>query len=499
MHGTVQVSGGLIQGVSGQDTTITVFKGVPYAAAPVGELRWKAPQPVRPWKGVRVADHFGDICMQNSQVPGSFYQVEFYQTIQPMSEDCLYLSLWTAASSANEKRPVMVWIHGGGFVEGSGSLPSFNGEALARKGVVIITINYRLGVFGFLAHPELTAESGYGASGNYGMLDQLAVLRWVKENIRNFGGDPDNVTIFGQSAGAGSVLNLCASPLAKGYFRHAIVQSGGFFTTADLKSAEALGVEFASEAGARSISKLRKLPAAEIQRLGVPLPKGPSVPRKYRFQPIVDGYFLTRNPSDIFAAGEQNTHSIMTGSTSNEGTSVMEVHSAAAFRAQIQMHYGAQAAELFKLYPVETDQEAWNAAGNVLRDYMADTSLKIARYQAKVRGETFVYYFDRHPPGRDSDHYGAYHSSELVYVFNELSAVNRPWTETDRKLADIMSSYWVNFARTGDPNGAELPLWPAYGTTSSRGLVLGDTIKPETFPPTERLDQLERDGLGFMP
>ena len=208
--------------------------------------------------------------MQNALKPGSFYQVEFYESPEPMSEDCLYLNLWTAASSTAEKRPVMVWLHGGGFVEGSGSLPSFNGESLAKKGVVLVTINYRLGVFGFLAHPELTKESPFHASGNYGMLDQLQALRWVKANIQSFGGDPDNVTIFGQSAGASSVLNLCASPLAKGYFRHAIVQSGGFTQASSRQAEEESGLSFAKRVGVNSIAELRAKPAAEIQRIAIP-------------------------------------------------------------------------------------------------------------------------------------------------------------------------------------------------------------------------------------
>ena len=235
LHKPVQTTRGMLQGIPGKDASVTVFRGVPYAAPPIGNLRWRAPQAAHSWAGIRHADRFGNICVQNPLKPGSFYQVEFYESPEPMSEDCLYLNLWTAASSASEKRPVMVWLHGGGFVEGSGSLPSFNGERLASKGVVLVTINYRLGVFGFLAHPELTAEDPHHASGNYGMLDQLEALKWVKANIQNFGGDPENVTIFGQSAGASSVLNLCASPLAKGYFRRAIVQSGGFMPAEDLQ------------------------------------------------------------------------------------------------------------------------------------------------------------------------------------------------------------------------------------------------------------------------
>jgi para-nitrobenzyl esterase len=491
----VKTTDGLLQGTPGKDASVTAFRGVHYAAAPIGNLRWRGPQAIQFWAGVRHADKFGNICMQNPLKAGSFYQVEFYESPEPMSEDCLYLNLWTAASSAAEKRPVMVWLHGGGFVEGSGSLPSFNGENLALKGVVIVTINYRLGVFGFLAHPELAKESPFHASGNYGMLDQLAALRWVKKNIQQFGGDPDNVTIFGQSAGASSVLNLCASPLAKGYFRRAIVQSGGFMPAADRKAAEAYGVSFAEKMGATSIAQLRAKPAAEVQQGGVPPPNGTGG-NVSRFRPYVDGYFLTADPHQVFLAGGENTHSLMAGSNANEGTTLMPATvTEAQLKSQIEGRYGAKAEEYFKLYPVHSDQEAWEASTTAVRDFMAGTALEVARVENKQ--PAYVYYFDRHPPGHDSDHYGAYHSAELVYVFHNLDSVKRPWTETDRRLADTMSSYWVNFARTGDPNGTGLPHWPAFGTTAARGIELGDQVKPVTLPPAERLDTLKKE--GFMP
>jgi len=497
----VKSADGMLQGTPGKDASVTAFRGVPYATAPIGNLRWRGPQAVQFWAGVRHADKFGNICMQNQLKPGSFYQVEFYESPEPMSEDCLYLNLWTAASSAAEKRPVMVWLHGGGFVEGSGSLPSFNGENLALKGVVIVTINYRLGVFGFLAHPELAKESPFHASGNYGMLDQLAALRWVKKNIQQFGGDPDNVTIFGQSAGASSVLNLCASPLAKGYFRRAIVESGGFMRADDRRAAEAYGVSFAEKMGATSIAQLRAKPAAEVQQTGVPPPNGTGG-NVSRFRPYVDGYFLTADPHQVFLAGEENTHSLMAGSNANEGTTLMPATvTEAQLKSQIEARYGAKAKEYFKLYPAHSDQESWEASTTAVRDFMAGTALEVARASPQRAVEnkqpTYIYYFDRHPPGHDSDHYGAYHSAELVYVFHNLDSVKRPWTETDRRLADTMSSYWVNFAGTGDPNGTGLPHWPAFGTTAARGIELGDQVKPATLPPTERLDTLKNK--GFMP
>jgi para-nitrobenzyl esterase len=492
----VKTASGMLQGTPGKDPSVTAFLGIPYAAPPIGNLRWRGPQSASSWTGVRHADKFGNICMQNALKPGSFYQVEFYQSPEPMSEDCLYLNLWTAASSAAEKRPVIMWIHGGGFVEGSGSLPSFNGEGLARKGVLIVTINYRLGVFGFLAHPELSMENPFHASGNYGMLDQLQALRWVKQNIRQFGGDPDNVTIFGQSAGASSVINLCASPLAKGYFRRGIVQSGGFARASDRKTQEEAGVSFAKRVGVDSISALRAKPAEEIQRIAASSPDGKSA-NVSRFGPYVDGYFLTTAPLEVFQAGNENTHSLLTGSLANEGTTLVPAPvTEAELKSRIEARYGTRSEEYFKIYPVHSDQEAWQAAIDAVRDNMAITALEIARDENKH--PTYVYYFDRRPPGHDSDRYGAYHSAELVYVFNNLDSVKRPWTETDRKLADMMSSYWVNFATTGDPNGASLPHWPAFGTTPDRGLELGTQVKPASLPPTERLDALKMNGFGSM-
>jgi para-nitrobenzyl esterase len=496
LHKPVQTANGALQGIPGKDPSVTVFRGVPYAAPPIGNLRWKAPQPAHSWPGIRRADTFGNICVQNALKPGSFYQVEFYESPEPMSEDCLYLNVWTAASSTSEKRPVMVWLHGGGFVEGSGSLPSFNGESLACKGVVLVTINYRLGVFGFLAHPELTAEDPVYASGNYGMLDQLEALKWVKANIQNFGGDPENVTIFGQSAGASSVLNLCASPLAKGCFRRAIVQSGGFMPAEDLKAAEQTGVSFAKKMGVASLSELRSKPAAEIQRIAIPPPSGAGA-NISRFWPIVDGYFLTAPPRDVFRDGKENTHSLLAGSNANEGTTfIPPTLTEKEWKTQIETRYGARAEEYFKLYPASSDSEAWEEASNAVRDLMARTALEVARFEKGQK--TYIYYFDRRPPGHDSDHYGAYHSAELVYVFNNLDSVKRPWTEVDRKLADTMSSYWVNFAKSGDPNHPGLPYWPAFGATSARGLGLGAEVKPATAPPTERLDALKNEGFDSM-
>jgi para-nitrobenzyl esterase len=492
----VETASGKLQGVPGKEPSVTAFLGVPYAAPPVGQLRWRDPQPPAPWAGVRHANKYGNVCMQNPQKPGSFYQIEFYEQPEPVSEDCLYLNVWTAASSATEKRPVMLWIHGGGYVEGSGSLPSFNGENLARKGVVLVTINYRLGIFGFFTHPELSKESAHHTSGNYGLLDALAALAWVKQNIAQFGGDPGNVTIFGQSAGAASVISLCASPLAKGYFQRAIVQSGGFGRGSDRAKVEQAGVDFAAHAHANSLAALRAIPAKQLQALAIPPPDGKSANVSH-FGPWIDGYFLTSPPLEVFRAGQENTHSLMAGSLANEGTTLVPTPvTEAELKQRITTRYGEKADEYFKIYPVHSDQEAWQAAIEAVNDAMASTALEVARDDQKHTA--FIYYFDRRPPGHESERYGAFHSAELVYVFDNLDSVKRPWTENDRKLADTMSSYWVNFATTGDPNGKGLPHWPAYGSTADRGVILGDTVRPGTMPSTERLDALKKNGFTLM-
>jgi para-nitrobenzyl esterase len=492
----VMTGSGKLQGVPGKDPSVTAFLGVPYAAPPIGKLRWREPQPPIPWAGVRHADKFGNVCMQNPQKPGTFYQVEFYEKPEPISEDCLYLNVWTAASSPADKRPVMLWIHGGGYVEGSGSLPSFNGENLAKKGVIVVTINYRLGLFGFFAHPELSKESPHHVSGNYGLFDAVQALRWVKENIRQFGGDPDNVTIFGQSAGAASVINLCASPVAKGYFQRAIVQSGGFGRGADPKAAEAAGVEFARIADADSLAALRAMPAEKLQHLAIPPPDGKKANLSH-FGPYVDGYFLTAPPLEVFKAGTQNTHSLMAGSLANEGTTLVPAPvTEAELKSRIKARYGNREEEYFKIYPVHSDQEAWQAAINAVNDMMASTALEIAR--DRRQHPVFVYFFDRRPPGRNSERYGAFHSAELVYVFDNLDYVGRPWTETDRRLADTVSSYWVNFAKTGDPNRKGLPHWPAFGSTPARGIELGSEVKPGSEPSAEHLDALRKGGFLGM-
>ena len=466
---TIRIDGGLITNPHISERGVLNFRGIPYAAAPVGALRWQAPHPADPWAGARRADTFGATCMQEPPPPGSFYQLEFFEEIEPMEEDCLFLNVWTAAGSADERRPVMMWIHGGAFRQGSGSMPSFDGTTLAEKGVVLVTINYRLGVFGLMAHPDLTAESQYGASGNYGMLDQLAALQWIRRNIARFGGDPDNVTIFGQSAGAASVNMLMASPLAEGLFHRAILQSGSSFAFGGeppLEEAEKTGVRFASDLGAGSVSALRALPADTLQARG----------RTFPFSANVDGFFLNDDVESVFRAGRQARVPIITGATSDEGSPMYGPGlTAEVYRETAARNYGDDAERYLSLYPAPSDAEAGRSFSDAFADRLAWGSHTLASLHS--HDDVYVYLFSRVPPGRDSERYRSYHSAELVYVFDALDAVDRPWTALDRELADRMSSYWALFAASGNPNGQDLPVWPIYDAESMEVMEFGEAIR----------------------
>jgi para-nitrobenzyl esterase len=491
----VAIDGGLISGEM-LSSGVAAFKGIPYAAPPVGGLRWRAPQPVAAWKGVKKADHFGPACMQNPLKPGSFYQLEFYRQTEPISEDCLFLNVWVPPATAKEAAPVLLWIHGGGFVEGSGSLPSFDGENLARKGAIVVTINYRLGIFGFLAHPELTQEASYKASGNYGLLDQRAALQWVQHNIQKFGGDAGNVTIFGQSAGAMSILAHAASPLSAGLYSKAIMQSGAFLPMPPLPVAEQTGINFMKAIGSSSLEQLRAKSAEELQKAATTASK--LTTNVSRFFPIVDGYFLPTDVLTTFQQGKQNPVAFMTGSTADEGTTIIPAVTDEEYKKSVQTRFGEKAGEYLKLYPAATDAQAWRAEVDNLRDTMAAASLRLAELMAEKGMNSYIYYFDRRPPGRDDGHYGAFHSSDLVYVFNNLGSVDRPWTDADRKLAAIMSSYWVNFAKYGNPNGDALPRWPAFdGKLAGTTLELGDEVRPNSIPDRARLEEISKQGLSL--
>jgi len=466
----VRVEQGQLSGIPGTDPSVRVYKGVPFAAPPVGDLRWRAPKPAADWAGVRKADQFSATCMQTPYPEGSLYRSE----PQPVSEDCLYLNIWTAAKSASEKRPVMVWIHGGAFTRGSGSTKTYDGENFAKKGVVLVTINYRLGIFGFFAHPELTMESEHRSSGDYGILDEIAALQWVQKNIAKFGGDPKRVTIFGESAGSWAVNVLVASPLAKGLFQRAIGESGGNFATmtklADLEK---------SGARAGSLEDLRAKSAADVLKM------------TGQFSVNVDGWLLPTDVMTIYEKGQQNDVPVIIGSNADEGTAFMPPRiTIAGLQATAKQRFGANAEDFLKIYPATSDEEAWKASAAFMRDSTFGVQMRTwARLQTKTgKSHAYLYYFSRIPPGPLSEHYGAFHASEISYVFGTGDIARRNWQDADRKLSDTMSSYWVNFATTGNPNGKGLPAWPVYDEKKDLALGLGDEIAPIPVPHKAALD-----------
>lgn len=462
----VHLDSGIISGISGSSSGVRAYKGIPYAAPPLALLRWRAPQPPAHWDGIRKADAFGPVCMQNTAPSG-----------QKANEDCLYLNVWTAAKSASERRPVMVWIYGGAFTGGSGSLPGYDGEALAAKGVVVVTFNYRLGAFGFFAHPELTKESDRRASGNYGLMDQIAALEWVQKNIAGFGGDPKKVTIFGESAGSISVADLLASPQTKGLFLRAIGESGGWMglgisSMLTLANAEQAGVKMADGLGAKSLAELRLIPADAVLKAGL------------RAGPIVDGWVLPEEPDKIYSQGKEHAVAVLVGSNQDEGTFFQRPTTTEQFASQSHQRFGSFADSFLKLYPAATDEEATASQLTVFRDEAAWAMREWAQAQTKAGKKAYLYYFTHEPPtapGAKGGRRGATHTAEIPYVF-EIPG-NRPWTDADRQLSDMMSSYWVNFATTGDPNGRNLPTWAAFGAKKSPDvMVLGDRVEMGSGP-----------------
>jgi len=460
----VRLDTGMVSGIAGATPEMRIYKGIPFAAPPVGDLRWRSPQPAAKWEGVRKAEQFSPVCMQNAGGPNA----------QTPSEDCLYLNVWTGAKSASEKRPVMVFVYGGGFTGGSGSLPGYDGEALAKKGAVVVTFNYRLGAFGFFAHPELTKESDRRASGNQGLMDQIAALQWVQRNIAGFGGDPKKVTVFGESAGSIAIADLMTSPQAKGLFQRAIGESGSWLGISiarigHLADAEQAGLKFADGLGAKSLAELRAKPADAIMKAG----RGSGV--------IVDGWLLPEEPSTVFNQGKQIEAAVLVGSNKDEGTFFVQPAGAARFMEQSRRRFGDRADDFLKLYPATSDEEGNASQLRASADEVAWVMRNWAHLQTKTGKRAYLYYFTHEPPvapggkggGRGR---GATHTAELPYVFGVPG--NRPWTDVDHQLSDAMTSYWVNFAATGDPNGKGLPKWPAFDPAKNPApMVLGDKIE----------------------
>ena len=470
-----RVEQGLLAGIP--QGGAVAYLGVPYAAPPVGRQRWRAPQPAAQWTGVRAADRFGASCQQDL-TPGNRLGpwTHEYLIVGPVSEDCLFVNIWTPAQRTSQGLPVLFWIHGGAFTGGSGDVPLYDGAKLAAQGLIVVSANYRLGVYGFLAHPELSAE-GQGASGNYGLLDQIAALAWVKRNIAAFGGDPARVTIAGQSAGAASVHDLILSPLAKDLFQRAIAQSGsGMGLRLPPKSAaEAAGVRFAQAAGATSLAALRAL---STEQLGVAARKPELAAGSaggLRFAPIADGFVLPENPEAALQEGRLHDTPILTGLTQDEGSAMnpdYRLRDAAQYRAALTRRYGALADRFAAAYPAEQPAVSGPALSR-------DRGLAALLFWAEGRRKTsrhpvYAYLFTHVEPGPDAATYGAFHSSEIPYVFGTVDKTpERGFTPLDRVLAQTLGRYWVNFVTTGDPNGPGLAAWPKLDE-GGRIMELGD-------------------------
>ena len=495
----VRVEQGLLAGTNGSSAEMRVYRGIPFAAPPVGDLRWKAPQPAAKWQGVRQAAEFSNACWQTPYPPAAaIYQAK----LPPLSEDCLYLNIWTPAKSAKDRLPVMVWIHGGGFTRGFAGTPAYDGEPLARKGAVIVTINYRLGIFGFFAHPALSAESGHHASGNYALLDQIAALQWVQKNIAAFGGDSTRVTIFGESAGSWAVNALMASPLAKGLFHRAIGESGGSFSPMKtLAEAEADGLHLVvvltlttaadakTEAGHKSspqsiLKTLRATPAEELLQAS----------NAETVRPMVDGWVLPQDIAAIFAQGKQNDVPLIAGYNADEGTTLAPQAAnlkAMMFTGGVYQRYGSQADAFLKIYPAGSDEQAVSSFYSAFRDQQFGWEMRTWARMATKTGHqpAYLYYFSRRPPGPQSASLRAFHASELPYVFGTFFWPF-PWEDTDKKLSDAMTSYWVNFAITANPNGGSLVKWPTYNAKDDQSLEFGDQVAVRS--------EVNKAGLDFF-
>jgi para-nitrobenzyl esterase len=464
----VSVSAGQLRGSITPDG-VAVFKNIPFAQPPVGDLRWREPVPAKSWTGVRDATAFGPMCHQNDN-----------QHL-PHSEDCLQLNVWTPTWPMKSSVPVMVWFHGGGNFAGSGVEPLFNGETLARHGVVLVTTNYRLGIFGFFTHPELTKESAHNASGNYGLMDQIQALRWVQQNIAKFGGNPANVTIFGESAGAGDVNSLIASPLTKGLFARAIAQSGPISAQTPLADAEKRDVERAAKLGItgdQALAKLRAIPDLELQgKLGqAGGPRGPGMGGGGPMMGIVvDGWVLPEQPTKIYTEGRQQKVALMIGNNSQEMQGMMGGRSATPppdIRQMISQRYGPLADRALAAYGLndESEPQPDPEDGNVMTQWTTDNAFRCGTVQELIwhtaaGNPGYQYQFSRTVHGQEA--LGAPHASEIPFIFGTLSVWQnmRHYNESDQQYAVLMQQYWTNFAKTGDPNGGGLVKWPKFDAT----------------------------------
>ncbi len=474
---------GVLKGVTEDD--IEVFKGIPFAAPPVGELRWKAPKPPKPWGGIRMADKFSSICFQVGMYPKDSPQ-------EDMNEDCLYLNIWKPQTINTDSLPVMVWFYGGGLVNGSASTSLYSGENLSKNDVIVVTANYRLGALGFLAHPELSEEAEYKSSGNYGLLDMIATLRWVQENIRSFGGDPNNITIFGQSSGAISINALTTSPLAEGLFHKVIAQSGGLFEPIELdkgfslKKLENSGLRFQTRAGANSLKELREIPDNEL----IKIPAYTSL--------NIDGYVLTKSPFVAYENHEQHKTPILLGYTTEEGRAFMADLNVTKdnYRNELGKHFPSWLVYLTAPDPGKADHEALKAAisfqGDIRFAWNMWTWAKFASMQDN--NKVFFYQFAQSPPYPTDylDGSGSTHGSELFYVFGNFKSRDWSWTPDDILLSNTIVKYWTNFAKYGNPNSEELPQWPEFSIKSPNTLYLKSKITPSPLITKGSISKIDR-------
>ena len=482
MLSQVMTKYGAVSGLNTATPGVAVFKGIPYAAPPVGDLRWKAPQPPQPWEGVRVCDTFAPAAMQGKRAGlDTFYGKEFPdpENLQ-FSEDCLYLNIWTPAKAAGEKLPVMMWIHGGGNMGGYSYEPEFDGEALAAQGVVYVSVGFRLNVFGFMAHPELTAESGCGSSGNYGHLDHIAAAKWLQENVEAFGGDPNNITMLGQSGGAHDVQIMATSPAFEGVIHKGIAQSGGgaasMMGAIPLAQGEDLGVRIMEAAGCKNIAELRALPPEAIQAATAKLGFG-----LMQLGSVIDNYVVFGDTSELLQQGKARNIPLMIGCCSHEGGRMgpppgtklpFEV-----VLGQINRNFPLAGDKMRQVYGItdEASQDEFN------RDMMADGMiygyhLWAKEHVAAGKDPTYVYLFDRALPDENGEpsEEGAFHSAEIWYMHGTIDRCWRKMTDIDRRLSGEMVRYWANFARSGDPNGEGLPQWTPHTANRPNTMVLGD-------------------------
>jgi para-nitrobenzyl esterase len=500
-----RVDGGQIVGEAGRDPRIWIFKGIPYAAPPVGQWRWRPPQPVRPWSGVMAANHLGPSCIGRN-----------FGAISDMSEDCLFLNVWTSTTTSGARLPVLVWIHGGGFQGGGGYHPSYDGEEFAKQGVVVVSFNYRVGVFGFLAHPDLTNESDVHASGNYGLLDQVAALRWVQHNVAKFGGDPRKVTIAGESAGAYSVSALTASPMSRGLFRAAIAESGGYLVPKrdairSLADSEKIGMNFARSLGVSGIVSLRAMNADDLMKAVEHMPDF------FAFQPCIDGAFLSEPVYATYSKHRESMVPALIGSNTDEGAFLLPPQrpSVGQLQSHLNQTFGSNSELVRSIYPTNTAAEMLRSELDLYADDGFNYPMwKWAELYRQAGLPVFYYVFGRVLPvlpgqtykGIPRDQIGAFHGDEVPYVFGNLDRVDSAldgaprksrWERSDYALARTMLNYWANFVKTGDPNGAELPKWPRY-EKSAKNPLMHFNGQAEAGP-DERISRMKVLDAAFQP